>query len=252
MRLLGCNGGIGGTGRLTTCYLLGESVLVDAGTGLGSLSLDEMLRIDHVVLTHAHFDHIACLPLLLDAVAGQRDTPVRVWALPEVIEILGAHIFNDAIWPDFRTIPTADAPFLSFHALPESVTLAGLRISPLPASHGIPACGLRIEHEGVAVAFSGDTADCPAFWQALAGDAELRAVVVECSYPSSMTAMADLSMHMDSSRLAPRLAALPPGVAAVVIHRKPGLEDQIAEELTSALSGRDLRLPVPGTAYRFG
>ena len=42
-------------------YLLGDSVLIDAGTGLATLSLEEMLRIDHVVLTHAHLDHCSAL-----------------------------------------------------------------------------------------------------------------------------------------------------------------------------------------------
>jgi 3',5'-cyclic-nucleotide phosphodiesterase len=56
--MLGCHGGIGGVERQSTCYLLGDSVLIDAGTGLGTLPLDQMLRIDHVVLTHAHLDHI--------------------------------------------------------------------------------------------------------------------------------------------------------------------------------------------------
>ena len=35
LRLLGCSGGIGGTGRRTTCYGLDDTVLIDAGTGAG-------------------------------------------------------------------------------------------------------------------------------------------------------------------------------------------------------------------------
>ena len=105
LTILGCNGGIGGNGRKTTCYRIDESILIDAGTGLGDLTLEEMAKIDNIVLTHAHWDHISCLPLLPDAVFAMRKWPIVVWGLPEVIEILKKHVFNDHLWPDFTKIP---------------------------------------------------------------------------------------------------------------------------------------------------
>lgn len=253
LQLAGCSGGIGGSNRQTTCYLLDDTVLIDAGTGLGTLSLEAMARIDHVVLTHAHLDHIACLPLLVDAVAAQRAEALQVWALPEVIDILRAHVFNNQIWPDFTVIPDAAHPFLKLNPLPaDGLNIAGLYFTALPAHHGIPACGYLVQKDSTALAFSGDTSDCAAFWKAVDGNAAMTAVIAECSYPSSMAAMADLSMHMHAGALAERLRALPSSCAAVVIHRKPGLEDAIADELNTALAGRDLRLPVPGEVLQFG
>jgi 3',5'-cyclic-nucleotide phosphodiesterase len=253
LQLAGCSGGIGGSGRQTTCYLLNDSVLIDAGTGLGTLSLEAMAGVDHVVLTHAHLDHIACLPLLVDSVAAMRNAPLQVWALPEVIAILRAHIFNDQIWPDFTVIPDAVHPFMQLKPLPTNgLILDGLHFTPLPALHGIPACGYRVSRGNATLAFSGDTGDCAAFWEAVNEDAAITAVIVECSYPSTMATMADLSMHMHAGRLAQRLSELPPEVTNVVIHRKPGFEDAIAAELSAALKGRDLRLPQPGEAYQFG
>jgi ribonuclease BN (tRNA processing enzyme) len=251
IRLLGCNGGIGGTTRQSTCYLLGDRVLIDAGTGLGTLPLEQMQRIDHVVLTHAHLDHIACLPLLVDSVAAQREAPIQVWALPGVTAILSDHIFNDKIWPDFTQIPSPEQPFMQLNTLPEMLIVAGMRITALPAHHGIPACGLRVEREGIAVAFSGDTADCPAFWAAVNNDPALRSVIVECSYPAAMKELALLSMHLDTSALLPRLRELPRQVTPVIIHRKPGLEDTIAAELRAGLTDKELRLPVPGDRLQF-
>ena len=253
LQLAGCSGGIGGSGRQTTCYLLNDTVLIDAGTGLGTLSLDAMARIDHVVLTHAHLDHIACLPLLVDSVAAMRDTPLQVWALPEVINILRAHIFNNQIWPDFTVIPDAAHPFLQLKPLPaDGLSLAGMHFTALPALHGIPACGYRVNSGNATLAFSGDTSDCDSFWDAVLALPALTAVVVECSYPSTMATMADLSMHMHAGALSERLRALPPTATSVVIHRKPGFEEAIAAELSAALTDRDLRLPHPGEAYQFG
>ena len=44
LRILGCSGGIG-SGEQTTAMLLDDDVLIDAGTGVGDLSLDEMRRL---------------------------------------------------------------------------------------------------------------------------------------------------------------------------------------------------------------
>jgi len=66
LKILGCSGGIGGEHLRTTSLLVDDDVLIDAGTGVGDLSIAEMARIDHVFLTHTHLDHIACLPLMID------------------------------------------------------------------------------------------------------------------------------------------------------------------------------------------
>lgn len=253
MQLAGCSGGIGGTGRQTTCYLLDDTVLIDAGTGLGTLSLEAMARIDHVVLTHAHLDHIACLPLLVDSVAAMRREALQVWALQEVIDILRTHIFNNQIWPDFTVIPDAAHPFLKLNPLPaDGLRVADMHFTALPAQHGIPACGYLVQKGDTALAFSGDTSDCDAFWEAVREHPAITGVIVECSYPAAMAAMADLSMHMHAGALAERLRRLPASCTAVVIHRKPGLEQAIANELSASLSGRDLRLPQPGDLMQWG
>ena len=102
---------MGGSGAIakdcrTTSFLLDHDLLVDAGTGVGDLTLDEMAGIDHVLLTHSHLDHVAALPLMVDAVAAMRGTPLHVHALQGTIHALKTHIFNDIIWPDFSRIRT--------------------------------------------------------------------------------------------------------------------------------------------------
>jgi phosphoribosyl 1,2-cyclic phosphodiesterase len=67
VRVLGCSGGVG-KGLRTTSYLLDEHILLDGGTGVGDLTLDEMRQIRHLVLTHAHLDHIAGFALMLSSI----------------------------------------------------------------------------------------------------------------------------------------------------------------------------------------
>lgn len=73
VRVLGCSGAIA-QGCRTTSFLIEGRVLIDAGTGVGDLTLEEMRQIDHVLLTHSHLDHVAALPLMLDAVSSLRST----------------------------------------------------------------------------------------------------------------------------------------------------------------------------------
>ena len=107
VRILGCSGGIGGCHLRTTSIMVDHDILIDAGTGLGDLSIPELAQINHLFLTHTHLDHIACLPLMVDTVGDMRERPLTVHATEAVIEILHAHVFNWLIWPDFCEIPSS-------------------------------------------------------------------------------------------------------------------------------------------------
>ncbi|MDH5445253.1 MAG: MBL fold metallo-hydrolase, partial [Gammaproteobacteria bacterium] len=105
LRVLGCSGGIGEQLRTTSLLLNGE-ILIDAGTGLGDLSLQEMASIGHVFLTHSHLDHLAGLPLLIDSIFDQIKSPLVIHAQPVTLKAVQDHIFNNVIWPDFSVLPS--------------------------------------------------------------------------------------------------------------------------------------------------
>ena len=88
VRVLGCSGSIARDCK-TTSFLIDQDTLIDAGTGVGDLTREDMLRIHDVFLTHSHLDHVACLPLMVDTIAAARaGQPLRVHALPETIAAL--------------------------------------------------------------------------------------------------------------------------------------------------------------------
>ncbi|HEY9145074.1 MAG TPA: 3',5'-cyclic-nucleotide phosphodiesterase, partial [Thiobacillus sp.] len=179
LTVLGCSGGIG-SGRHTTCLKVDDDVLIDAGSGLTTLGFEQLVKIDHVFLTHAHLDHVLGLPLLLDSVGDLREDPVTVYALPEVLDVLSAHLFNWQLWPDFRTIPSAEAPWLRFEALAlgESLTLDGRTFSPLPANHVVPACAMHVSTAAGSLVFSGDTTHSDALIDALNAIPDLRHLII--------------------------------------------------------------------------
>src|SRR3989344_1486720 len=140
IRILGASGGIGAQAR-TTSLLVDQDILIDAGTGVGDLTLAELRAIDHVFLTHSHLDHVAMLPFLLDTVGASRRHPVRVYAQETTLVTLRRHLFNGELWPDFSRIPTPEAPFMTYHLLPAGgeVTLNQRRVRSIPVTHAVPA-----------------------------------------------------------------------------------------------------------------
>ncbi len=205
VRVLGCSGAIAKDCR-TTSFLIDGDVLIDAGTGVGDLTLDEMSGINQVFLTHSHLDHVAALPLMVDAIASRRTTPIQIHALAGTIAALRAHIFNNVIWPDFSRIPSPEAPFISFHEIRtgQTLELKGKLIEVLPAVHTVPAVGYAITAGTGCWVFTGDTERNPAFWNRV-NDLNVAMLVIETAFSNREKDLAKLSLHLSPVVLANEL-----------------------------------------------
>jgi len=232
IRVLGASGGIG-NGARTTALLVDDDVLIDAGTGVADLSLDAMAAIDHVFLTHAHLDHVTCIPFLLDSVASRRARPLVVHAQEATLAVLRAHLFNDALWPDFTAIPSRDKPYLRFELLApgENVALGNRSLRSIPVSHSIPAVGYLLGNGRASLAFSGDTSSTDAFWQVLNACADLRHVIIETSFTDEEEALSRLSGHLCPRLLVQELAKLKRAASVYITHLMPGEEEVIMAEI---------------------
>jgi ribonuclease BN (tRNA processing enzyme) len=233
VRVLGCSGAIAKDCR-TTSFLIDGDVLIDAGTGVGDLSLEEMRSIDDVLLTHSHLDHIAALPLMIDSVAALRTTPLRVHALPETIASLQQHIFNNVIWPDFSKIPSSDAPFLTFHPLStgQSIAFKNKTIEVLPAVHTVPAVGYAVSAGQGNWVFTGDTERNPAFWTRL-NQLDVAMLVIETAFSNRETELAKRSLHLSPSSLADELDNIgkDKNYPIYITHTKPAETELIMHEV---------------------
>ena len=234
VRVLGCSGAIARDCR-TTSFLIDGRILIDAGTGVGDLTLDEMQAVDDVFLTHSHLDHIAALPMMLDAVASRRAEPLRLHALPDTIAALQQHIFNDVIWPDFSRIPSQTRPFVRYQPLQmgQCLQVAGVDIEVLPARHTVPAVGYAARGETGWWVFSGDTGGhCPEFWQRV-NQLPLAALVIETAFSNRERALAERAQHLAPQTLALELAQLDPARSfpIYITHTKPSETALIMEEI---------------------
>ncbi len=233
VRVLGCSGAIAKECR-TTSFLIDGDLLVDAGTGVGDLTLHEMKGVAHVLLTHSHLDHVAALPLMIDAIASQLRQPITVHALPGTIAALKAHIFNDVIWPDFSRIPRPEAPFIRFHEIEVGHTLdiAGKRVEVLPAIHTVPAVGYAVSADKGCWIFSGDTERNPAFWRRV-NQMNVAALVIETAFSNREKDLAQRSLHLSPHALADELDCIEAGKSfpIYVTHTKPAETELIMTEI---------------------
>lgn len=249
IRTLGCSGGIG-AGSRTSAMLIDNDVLIDAGTGIGDLALAELHTIRHVFLTHAHLDHIAGLPMLVDANFDEKFTvPVTVYAREETLAAIQAHLFNDVIWPDFTRIPTKDRAILQLRVCNpgDTVAIGHRKFNAVDVSHSVPSLGYTVQNSGGVFAVSGDTKTNETLWPALNACEELKALVIEVSFPDELETLATESGHYTPKTMCADLDRLNHEPEIWLTGMKPGAEEQILRQVIEAAPGRNIRMLARGT-----
>lgn len=243
VRVLGCSGAIA-AGSHTTAFLLDGQTLIDAGSGVGELTLDALSAIDQVLISHSHLDHVLGIPLLADAVMRRRlaagKGPIVIYALPETLAALQAHIFNGVIWPDFTRLPSPGAPALRLQpiAIGQRLQLADRQIEVLPARHTVPACGFAVRHRTQPIwwAYTGDTGPNPALWQRLK-ELTLSNLVIETAFSDDEAELAAIAQHLCPRTLHGELRQFLQHDARIwLTHIKPGELEAVMAGLQDLLN----------------
>lgn len=236
IKILGWSGGIGGNLR-TTSFLIDDDVLIDAGTGLGDLPLNQMTGIRHIFLTHSHMDHITGLPLLADSMFGVHDEPIVVYAQEKTIKALKAHIFNWVIWPDFSELPNKDKPCIRFEIMKpgEEVSIRKRSFEMIPVNHTVPSVGYCITDSRSSIAFSGDTTTNDTLWAKLNEYPKIDVLFVESAFANHDLEISRISKHYCPKLLGEDLKKLNHRPQIWLTHFKPGEEDLIYDECVEAI-----------------
>lgn len=241
LRILGCSGGIGVELR-TTSLLINNEILIDAGTGLGDLSLAEMESIQHVFITHSHLDHLAGLPLMIDSIFDQIKTPLTIHAQPKTLEAIETHIFNNVIWPDFSRLPTVEKPVLRYETMQagETIQIGELAFEMIEVKHVVPAVGYCVQSPTGSFAFSGDTSTNDTFWAALNRRESLDVLIVEAAFTNEDHPLSQQAGHYCPRTLGEDLKKLQLQPKIYLSHHKPGSERVIYDECQQAITDREL------------
>ena len=251
LRILGCSGGIAAN-LSTTSLLVDDDILIDGGTGLAELSLDEMSHIRHIFVTHSHLDHIAGIPMLLDSVFDAVQRPLVLHAREETVRVLQKHIFNWQVWPDFTVLPSEDAPVLRLEVMQpgQSVAVGARTVEMIEVNHSVPAAGYRVQNGVGSFAFSGDTTSNDGFWEALNRHESLDLLIVESAFPDQECELSVRSRHYCPRLLADDLKKLNHRPRLYVTHMKPGSEEAIVEQCRERIATLAVRRLCGGDRFK--
>jgi cAMP phosphodiesterase len=230
--------------------LIDNDVLLDAGTGLGDLSLEDLHSIRHVFLTHAHLDHIAGLPMLVDSIFEEDfEVPVNVYARQETLNALKAHLFNDVIWPDFSKIPDPDNPMLRYVVCNpgDTVSIDHRDFHAVDVLHSVPSLGYTVKNSGGIFAVSGDTMTNQTLWPVLNACDDLKVLVIEVSFSDEHEELATTAGHYCPSTMCRDLELLNHNPDIWLTGMKPGQEETILRQVAAAVPDKNVRMLSIGT-----
>jgi 3',5'-cyclic-nucleotide phosphodiesterase len=244
LRILGCHGGETPKHR-TSSFLVGDSLAVDAGAITSGLSLREQERIQSVLVSHPHMDHIRDLATLADNRCQQGGTTLDIVGIPATIEALRKHFFNDLIWPDFTKIDAKDGPTVRFvEVQPNEVArVDGFEVTPVLVNHTVDTSAFIIRDGDKSIVYGGDTGPTDELWTRINALDDLQALMMEVSFPNDEAQLAHDSRHLTPETLGAELDKLTQSdeLPILLYHIKPTFEQRVLRELAS-LRGRNLQI----------
>ncbi|MBI3753560.1 MAG: 3',5'-cyclic-nucleotide phosphodiesterase [Deltaproteobacteria bacterium] len=233
IQVLGCYGAEM-PGYKTSGFLINDDTLLDAGTVVSVLNVEEQLKINNIIISHTHLDHIKDIQFLADNVIGKRNGHINLIGTHGVLDILRANVLNNIIWPDFTTIPSVNGPILKLLPVKgkEELCLGDVTVKPIRVNHIVDATGYIIKDNDGAIVYTGDTSHTDWIWDAALKEDNLKAIFIEASFPNSMADLAAISGHLTVQGMAEELKkAGDKKVPVYVFHMKPQYLDIIEKEI---------------------
>ena len=210
-------------------------------------------QIRDIVLSHAHLDHIAGLPLFLDDLFASLSEPVRIHAEAGVIEVLERDIFNWSVYPRFSELSNLNGAVMEYRCFEpgKEFNVQHLQVQTVSVNHKVPSSGFIVSDGSTRFALTGDTAAMDEFWNVINKIDDLSAVLIECAFPDELEDLADISHHLTPSGLKRELAKFEkPDCPIYVVNLKPAFYEQTATQI-AALGIENLNLLEVGKVYEF-
>ena len=233
-----------------SAFLIDDILLLDAGTIGAVLSEQEQWAIKHILITHAHLDHIRGIPMLADnIVIKELKNSLTIYGIREAIASLATHLLNDVIWPDFSKIPPSH-PVIKYQEVEreKELVLGSYKVTAIEVNHTVPAVGYLVRKGLTSIMYTGDTGPTDRIWQWTDG---ISALIVEVSFPNEMENLAIKTRHLTPELLSHellKLKKLPPRI--LITHPKPQHIEKIASEL-AALGIEQVEMLRDGNIYDF-
>lgn len=221
-------------GQHLTCFVVDDAVAFDAGSLAMASSAKQKQQVRDIVISHAHLDHIAGLPLFIDDLFATLTEPIRIYAAAEVIEVLERDIFNWSVYPRFSELSNQDKPVMEYRRITtgSKFDVGHLSVLPVGVNHKVPSSGFVVSDEMTTIALTGDTAGTDEFWATANSTDNLSAVLIECAFPNELADLAIISHHLTPCGLAEELSKLKRADCAIyVVNLKPAYREATISQI---------------------
>lgn len=248
--MLGCSGSVPGPDSPSSGYVVeagDERIVLDLGNGtLSPLQrLTDLFSIDAVLFSHLHPDHCADFSPLAVYRMYHPEPPYdpTLCKLPVYGPTNARNRFAAAYSPDDRVEELPDVFDFRTYG-PGPVTIAGFTVTAAVVDHPCDAYGLRIERDGRSLAYTGDSALCPALVRLADG---VDTLLAEASWTDAPNRPPNLHM---SGRQAGELAAKASVGRLVLTHVTPWTDkNAVLAEARGAFPG-EIVLAAPDAGYQ--
>ncbi len=224
-----------------TCLLVDDIIALDAGSLTSNLPFEIQRRLEAVLLSHHHYDHIRDVPILAMN-SFSTGNSIDVYATETTATALTSYLFDGGVYLKFQERP-ADNPALRLHLIEPNreFEIAGYRILPVSTRHTLPSVGYQLTSaEGKSVFYTSDTGagldDC---WKRIVP----QLLITEVTLPNQFSDIARDAGHLTPNLLRQEMESfrhirsyLP---QIVVVHVNPDLEDEIETQLAYAAEALD-------------
>lgn len=245
--------GVANAKQHTCCLVIDDSVAIDAGNLAMAVNEVQRRKIRNVVLTHAHLDHIAGLPIFVDDLFASLEEPILVHATQGVIDILEEHIFNWAIYPRFSELTNQNGDVMRYAPFkPETeISIGHLKMKAVYVNHKVESVGFIFSDNQSKLAMSGDTAEMDRFWTIINQEENLKALFIECAFPNELSELANSSHHLTPRMLSSELGKFSHKDCPIyLINLKPMYREKIIQEIND-LQIANLQVLEVGKIYDF-
>ena len=235
VKILGSDGSYSHDSRATS-FLIDKNVVIDAGNLVKSLG-KECCNLEHIFISHTHFDHIVDLPFVLESYFGCRTKPLKIYALSENISKLQEYLFNWSIWPNFSEIEQINGKEAALQFVPvevgDTLVIDSLEVTILQSNHTVPTCGYKVQKGSEAFVLSGDTYINDGLIDLINQDKCISSLLIDVSFSSEKSELALESKHMTPKLLEKMLLGLHrDDVVIYTYHQKPLFKQKIDTELS--------------------
>jgi cAMP phosphodiesterase len=233
LRVIGCHGGETPKHR-TSAFVLDDRIAIDAGALTSGMELKAQLALEAVLVSHSHLDHVRDLATIADNRCQNDVPPLIIAGTRPTLGVLKKHFFNGLLWPDFSRIPNARRPAIRYLELkPEkTVTIAGYEVRAIQVSHTIDCCAFVVRGADGSLAYSGDTGPTERLWEVLNETQDLKALLMEVSFPNHLGQLARVSGHHTPETLGREMKKLERSkeLPVLLYHIKPSFQREVERE----------------------